>query len=841
MRRLLPAITLAVASVAVATGASQAHGSAGCLASNETRNSWHAVPTPVAGAHVASDAQDPCSMTAADDDGRTWSTADGGATWTQRGTVPAHVQSVYRAGLPTDVVLARPQGAGLYISRDNGTNWSAAGGMTGITLVGLSVEPDNRTGVWAAGSHTASAPLGGSPTGSVFSSSDGGSTWSEDARGLPIHPTVSARVGPPYDAVFANDTRSGQLWERQDSGAFTPVYQDSVNALAVSPLKGGGSELYVAGAAGVAVTRDGGTTFSTMASGAATAVAAEFNHYTAFMYVSGGRVRRSTNAGHSSRVVDAGLPGGCDPTSLVGDRGDPSTFLATCRDGSTYRYRSDGSDLSDADTVTSDTYSNSLLGTSLTAKPMPVLGVRKLPHSIGDSASIAFDGTYLYYATSSQPGLLHRIVAATGKAAPDMRLARFDNGIIAMTYDSKRHVLYVAANTTDTYAVTLRTGAVRRMFSGPYSAGCCGSVPTGSLTYDTSSDEFIHTDDQATSLGFFSRTGGAVRTCNVQGGGLVGGGQAIAAVVATGDGGVYAEGEDDATVYRLDASCHITAEYQHDVVSEAHDENDAIACDTITFGQAAIWIRDSGVGTATAYGIPDGYCALSTTLAVTAPPSVSTGSAGTVCAVLRRLGTGAPIPSAHVQLFVANRLIGDSPTNSAGRTCASYTPTAAEAGRRASVSSALTTHARQPVVGTFLGTIAFRPATAHAGLAAIDPGQAVPLPPPPQPGQLPGATLAVAAPPVIVAPPPPPAPPAPQVQPLPQAHPGAQPLGQSGAAFQQQDEAQAATAENARDEFHARPAPAVAPDLRVVLPVGVLLAAAVARRRRASRVRGQPT
>jgi hypothetical protein len=66
-------------------------------------------------------------------------------------------------------------------------------------------------------------------------------------------------------------------------------------------------------------------------------------------------------------------------------------------------------------------------------------------------------------------------------------------------------------------------------------------------------------------------------------------------------------------------------------------------------------------------------------------------------------------------------------------------------------------------------------------------------------------------------------------------------MGQPGAAAEYEQEAEAATANIRTDEFHARPAPAAVPDLRVVLPVGVALAAAVARRRRASRVRSQVT
>jgi len=853
--RLLPAsVTLAAVCLTVPF-APTAHGSASCLAAAETRNSWHHVPTPVAGASVAADAEDPCTLTAAASDGRTWSSSDGGATWTADGTVPVHVRLAFRDGLPADVVIAVAEGAGLYVSRNDGKTWTAATGMSDVTVAAVASDNSNRAAVWAVGAHTAPvSALGQAPTGSVFSSTDGGSTWVEDARGLPIHPTTVGRVGAPYNAVFANDDKTSELWERSDTGTFAPSYDKPVTSVAVSPLKGGGSELYAAGPNGVVSSRDGGTTFSTMAKTASTYVAPEYNHFTAFLYVSNGIVRRSTTGGRSSHAVNAGLPSDCAPTSLVSDHGDPSTFLVRCDSGATYRYRSDGSDLSDLDTVTSDT-SGGGAGSLLPPIPQPMqqLAMRTLPGGQGDSASIAFDGTFLYYARGGQHGVVHRIVAATGAKAPDILMPKFRHAIIALTYDSKRHQLYLAADNSDTLDLSLRTGKLVRLFHGPFNSPCSGCLPGGSFTYDAGSDEFVWIGDRDISPKFFDRTGRLRRTCTMSysGGGLIFTAGAtsgsLAAIVASGDGGLYGEDEDDSTVYRLDASCHVTALYQHAAVSEAPNENDAMACDTTSFAQPAIWIRDGEAGTATAYAVPDGYCALATTMTVTAPVSVTTGSAGIVCAHLRRLGTGATLPDMPVQLFVANRLIGASPTDATGSACAPYRPTPEEAGRRSTTAATVSTHQRQPVVGTFLGTKAYRPASARVELAALDPGQPAIVPPPAvvPPAAVQAPPVAIAAPPVLVAPPAPPAPPAPQPQPLPQAHPGAQPgaapMGQPGAAAEFEEEAEAATANIRTDEFHARPAPVVAPDLRIVVPAGVALAAAVARRRRASRVRSQVT
>jgi len=842
MKRLA-ALALVAAAVGTVPGTTVvAHGATVCQASIETRNAWHHVETPVAGAHVAIDDSDSCLAYAAANDGRFWLSRDAGSSWERRADIGAHVRMLVRSGLPNDVVVAVLDGAGLRLTRNSGKSWSAAAGLDTVTVARVAVDPEDRTSLWATGSRGASA--GGSvPTGSVFSSSDGGATWSESAGGVVLHPTAIARLGAPYAAVFAADPRTKQLWRRSDPDAFAPVYSDDVQALAVSPLKGGGSQLYAAGPGGIAVTRDGGSTFNVLTTTASTAVVPEYQHFTAFLFIAGGVVRRSTNAGRTSHAVMSRLPSDCNPDALTGDRGNPSMFLVTCKDGMTWRWRSDGSDLSDTDVTQGVPGTIALLPRST---PMSQLGRLDLPGGSDQSAAVAFDGTYLYYTLHGDKALVHRVVAATGERAPDVVFRGLGAPIIALTYDSKRDQLYLADAKVRTWSVTLRTMRLRHLFNGPFSTDCCGERPWGSMTFDASVDEFVFVHDQDNSIHWYDRaTGKQVRSCTAASIQLGPDGEdsdtGFAAVVATGDGDVYVGAEDDTTIYRLDSACDVTAAYTHTYLDEAPDENDAMACDTVTFQQPAIWMRNATAHTAYAYAVPDGYCALATRLSVTAPATVSTGSPGTVCARLVRGGTGAPIARQPVQLFVADRPIGTPDTDVTGRACATYRPTAAEAGRAATVSTSVATRARLSVVGSFLGTIAYRPASARARLVAVD--AATPIPPAPPAAEHLGAQIAAAGPPAALAPPPPPAPPAAQVQPMPQAHPGAQPgaqaMGQPGAAVQHQEDPEAATAQVHRDEFRARPSPEAPVDLRVVVPVGVLLAAVVARRRRASLVRAQ--
>jgi len=147
------------------------------------------------------------------------------------------------------------------------------------------------------------------------------------------------------------------------------------------------------------------------------------------------------------------------------------------------------------------------------------------------------------------------------------------------------------------------------------------------------------------------------------------------------------------------------------------------------------------------------------------------------------------------------------------------------------------------VLAAFLGTPAYRPASARRSLLVSSDVPAPPL-------RLVAPPLAavhalqpiVAVPIVPPAQPPPPPPNVPQSQPIAQSHPGAQPgaMGAPGGAMAPEDEAEVAAQGADVAEFRAREDPELVwPAAAVPVAAGLLLGVVVARRRRASRVRGQ--
>ncbi|MDT7536682.1 MAG: Sortilin, neurotensin receptor 3 [Actinomycetota bacterium] len=833
-----------------------AHG-ATCAVNLEQRNVWSHVP--VTGA-VGMDDADPCRLIAVRPNRTVQISNDGGTTWGSVATAPLPPRRIITGGLPSDQALLLPEGEGLLLTKDRGRTWNAATGISGTVLDVIADQNDDST-LYAV-VHRNELPSVPAPvtlpvsTGtSVYTSHDGGLTFTavSGASGLQAS-AVAADPASPGRIWLGVDGVAGGLFVSTDSGVtFVRTAGGAVRSVGVSRLAGGGSEVIAATSAGFLVSRDGGNTISTRsASVDATGLALEWDHPSAFLALAAHQAIRSATTGNTVKPQSEKLPGDCDPKNLLRDRSIPSVFMVTCADGTTWRYRSDGTDLSATDSPdgTAALVPASTLGPST---PMRELArVRLTNRGSGQDGSIAFDGTLIYYADEKEPGLLHRQVARTGAGLPDLQ-TKVPYGIMQIAYDANRHHMFAVDTRYRLWDIDLRTGAVVRMFKSPaYGPSpnndendeSNGASFPGTFTYDPATQRFLFASDGDSGWVEYDVTGQQRASCQstsfpvtVSIGGTAGP-ATIAGMVATGDGQVYVEAEDDATVLRMDRSCHVLAAFSHEYFSEAGNENDSIACDTTSFPTAAIWLRNAAAGYMAAYEVPGGYCALPSTVSVSSPAGVAAGERGPVCADLRLRSTGRPLAGLPVDLLVAGRGIASPVTDARGHACADYVPLAREAGaaKGSGVHSA-----RQPVLAAFLGTPAYRPSSARRSVLVSSASPPLPRPLPPLAVVHPLAPLVV----VPVAPPaqpPPPPPNVPQSQPIAQGHPGAQPgaQGAPGGAMAPEDEEEVAAQSADVAEFRAREDPSLLwPAAAVPLAAGLFLGVVVARRRRASQVRGQ--
>lgn len=853
MRPLLAA-ALAVAALGV-----PAHAGPRCANDLELRNHWSPVPLPYTPGPVAvaQDDRDPCLLVATDTARHVFRTTDGGSRWTRTTSVGEDVVRPVLGGLPAGRVALVRSAGGLLVSADDGRTFATAKGLDGVRVLTLRRDPTDQAKLYVTGRTGSPVPAGTLPPAvpplpsagpSMWSSTDFGVTWNPVAGSAAFAAANASVDESDPNLMWAADATSG-TW-LSDSGGAAFVAKDPTPAYDVdtAALEGGGTVVLASTAKGLRRSVDGGDSWTDRLAGTnVRELVFETGHPAAFMMVAAGTIERSSDHGQHAHAEADGLPPGCDPRGLTADGSAPSTFLVTCgSDGRTYRYRDDGRDWGWID----DGSDNNGLGLAprLPHYGMDLLKQIDLPaDEDGLSAAIAFDGQLVYYTDGHNAGVVHRIEARTGRRVSDLAV---DVPSIAygLTYDSLRHRLFVLSGHTTMYQVDLRTGKAKRMFVDPLNTFGYGAT---SYSYDTAIGAFHAVFDGDGNLYEIDEQGHIMRQCSIptallyqrSDGGPpdIGDGGATSgpsAVVASGDGGVYVQTEDDTTVVRLNRSCQPLATFAHRGFSEASMENDQIACDTTTFDVPAVWLRDAEEKAAFAYAVPGGYCALATKLRVTTSPVVANVDRAPVCAELRLAGKGLPVAGEQVTMFVGRHAIGTGTTGGDGVACVPYHPAdfpeyvSPPAGPKA-----IHRRASEHVVANYLGTIAYRPATArgHAVVTTFVPPLA-PLPHLPVPPVPPAAIVAAPPPPLPVAPPQPP-PPAPQPQPLAQGHPGAQPgaMGQPGAAADRQEEVEVADQSADVHEFTARtPLPSS-------LPAGVagfaFAALLLEQRRRRSRVR----
>ena len=850
------ALAALVAGLVVPTGGA-AHGAA-CAVDLEQRNTWSHVP--VTGA-VGMDDADPCRLLAVPPDRTVQISNNGGTTWSAVGDVAVEPRRLVTAGLESDNAVLLPAGEGLLLTTDRGRSWQTATGLPG-TVVDVSASENDAATLYAVVRHSdapslpATLPVTVSPGTSVYTSKDGGKTFSAlngaaglQATAIVADPAVPGRLWLAVDGV------AGGLFVSTDSGStFIRKHGAAVRALAVSRLAGGGSEVIAATSTGFLVSRDGGNTVSERSTSLdATGLALEWDHPSALLALAGHSVVRSATTGNTVKGQSENLPADCDPTDLRRDRSVPSVFLVTCADATTWRYRSDGTDLSATDTRDGTTALVPTTSIGPATRMRELARIKLSDRGSGQDGSIAFDGTLLYYADEKQPGLLHRQLARTGSDVGDLQ-TKVPYGILQIAYDANRHHMFAVDVRFRLWDINLLDGSVKKMFRSPAygpspddeenDEANGGSFP-GTFSYDAATERFLFANDGDTGWREYDvdgqQHGGCVSTNLPVVVGINGSSSEadIAGLVATGDGQVYVEAEDDATVLRMDRSCHVLAQFSHEYFSEAGNENDSLACDTTSFENAAVWMRNAAAGYMAAFEVPGGYCALPSTVTVSSPAGVAAGERGPVCADLRLRSTGKPLAGLPVDLLVAGRGIASPVTDASGHACADYVPLAREAG---TAKGPGTHSARQPVLAAFLGTPAYRPASARRSVLVSSETAAPPVPRPPAPPVIHAAAPLVVAPAAPPAQPPPPPPNVPQSQPIAQGHPGAQPgaMGAPGGAMAPEDEEEVAAQSADVAEFRAREDPALLwPAAAVPATAGLLLGVAVARRRRVSRVRGQ--
>lgn len=173
---------------------------------------------------------------------------DGGKTWKNMGLAQSeHISDIIVHPTNPDVVWVSSQGPlwtsggerGLYKTTDGGENWTRVletDEWTGVTsLVIDASNPDRLYAATWARQRTIAAYVGTGPGAGIFSSDDGGDTWTELETGLPegnmgkIGLAISPMQPDVVYAVVEVDNRKGGLYRSKNRGASWEKMSDEVS------------------------------------------------------------------------------------------------------------------------------------------------------------------------------------------------------------------------------------------------------------------------------------------------------------------------------------------------------------------------------------------------------------------------------------------------------------------------------------------------------------------------------------------------------------------------------------------------------------------------------------
>jgi photosystem II stability/assembly factor-like uncharacterized protein len=262
---------------------------------------------------------------------------DAGASWLMIYQPPFRLYSVYLATDPTTPgTLYVASGGSVFKSVDGGTNWSEAD-------AGL---PKSDSNIYLTIDPTSPATIYASTIGGVYKTTDGAASWRAINSGLPTAPVCcsSAVVIEPHDSstlyianpdIFDNQ-QPGTIFKSTDGGtswsasAVVPGIQPGPTPLMADPCNDG--RLYAATSNGVYRSTDRGASFSAYSQPRANPVYSVAldpqNSGTVLAAAAYGGLQKSTNAGMSWFAAGSGLDAGGTPVALAIDPTNPSMVYA---------------------------------------------------------------------------------------------------------------------------------------------------------------------------------------------------------------------------------------------------------------------------------------------------------------------------------------------------------------------------------------------------------------------------------------------------------------------------------------------------------------------------------
>jgi photosystem II stability/assembly factor-like uncharacterized protein len=790
-RTLLALSCLALALVPAATQPAQAAPACGRTDGTATPR-WTALPQPKTGIQGATQLdKDSCLLVAATPGGIVVRSMDGGEHWTPTDTkdvrrLVSERLELVGEGIRSGPILAETAPTTtvpvptVMVSGDDGKSFFHVGlvGPGGTVPLSATIHDAVMASHFEQGKRSfyvyLAASVGGTDT--LLRSTDGGASYAPLPGAANIRPTAVAVNPTATDEIWVSGGAGGGAYVSVDGGtSFTQVCcaGTTVHDIAISQLGFGYVQVLLATDTGLMRSTDDGTNWTTISKAATYGVRTTPDDAGTILAVTARGVELGA-APHYKFEPLPGLPKDCTPNALRRNASVPPVFLVDCAPAAkTYRLG-----LSNYGSKGTGTTGSTILIPPLngrTARSLVELATWVLPSAKLTSGAVAFDGRSIFYDTAT-PGVISSVDARTGAPGAPVTLQR---PVKSLTFDLRANALLYADIADHLWSHDMATSADTDL----------GKTPWFVPSYDPFSGGLAWFQEGFSDLWRAPRDAPAKakQVCHSRAYSY----DIPSTFVASGDGGGYIQGESDQALLRVAGNCEVTGIYSHRVFSESTDENDALACDTQTFfPQAAVWLRDSALGSVTAYGVPFGFCPMPSALTMTSPPELTEDETGNVCGVLVNRTTGVPAAARAVTLRLDGTVVARAQTDVAGKACTTYVPRHLAVGTR---------HAQLSM--NFAGDSGLDPTAATAPILLTKEGPPPPPPLPPPPPPAPQVVVPVVIPvphpppPAAANPPPPNAPPPGQI---PAAQP--QPLAQGAAMGQHDTQEELAIATNEADD-----------------------------------------
>ena len=258
--------TLATEGGAVFAGT---NGGNGVYRTSDGGASWSAASSGLAAATIRAFASGASGTFAATDDHGVYLRTTGGAGWTpvNTGLTNTNIRSLAVSGGNT---FAGTEGGGVFLSTNDGASWSAAGsGLTASSIRALlTLQSAGALALKHRGSASPGASVFAGTEAGVFLSTDNGTSWSAASTGLTSSDILS--LGASGTNLFAGTNGAG-IFLSTDNGSLWNAVNSGLGELHVRAIASVAGEIFAGTDGGVFRSTTGGSLWSAVDTGLTTA------------------------------------------------------------------------------------------------------------------------------------------------------------------------------------------------------------------------------------------------------------------------------------------------------------------------------------------------------------------------------------------------------------------------------------------------------------------------------------------------------------------------------------------------------------------------------------------